>query len=189
VLCVDGYEFICDPGTFIYTALPDQRNLFRSTAFHSTLVVGGREQHRIPSDMREGLFWVQSNNANASTLTCTHTEWVACHKGYGKIHTRRVAIDNSTIIVQDDCTLDLPKSIICMLHPTVEVHRVEKGVECTRDGRTLRIQSDDAISVENAWYSPEYGMRVPTTRLVMMMSSHRHEFRITRIEASTTSAS
>ena len=23
VLCVDGYEFICDPGTFIYTALPE----------------------------------------------------------------------------------------------------------------------------------------------------------------------
>lgn len=43
-LCVGGEDVIVDPGTFVYTSDPRQRNLFRSTTSHNTVVVNKHEQ-------------------------------------------------------------------------------------------------------------------------------------------------
>lgn len=42
-----GTSFISDPGTYVYTADLALRHRFRSTAFHSTVEVDGREQNTI----------------------------------------------------------------------------------------------------------------------------------------------
>ncbi len=42
-----GTAFIVDPGTYLYTGDLPQRHLFRSTAYHSTVQVGEREQRPI----------------------------------------------------------------------------------------------------------------------------------------------
>ncbi|MFH4410619.1 heparinase II/III-family protein, partial [Acinetobacter baumannii] len=36
-LTIDGKEIIKDPGTYLYTAIPEKRNLFRSTGAHFTI--------------------------------------------------------------------------------------------------------------------------------------------------------
>jgi hypothetical protein len=41
-----GRAFIVDPGTFVYTADLQQRHLFRSTAYHSTVQIDGVEQNQ-----------------------------------------------------------------------------------------------------------------------------------------------
>jgi hypothetical protein len=44
-VAVGGAAFIVDPGTFVYTHNLDERHLFRSTAYHSTVQVDGLEQN------------------------------------------------------------------------------------------------------------------------------------------------
>jgi hypothetical protein len=44
-LCASGQTWIQDPGTYVYTADYEARNLFRSTAFHNTLAMPGYEQN------------------------------------------------------------------------------------------------------------------------------------------------
>jgi len=47
---VDGAPVFVDPGSYVYTADPDARNLFRSTRSHNTLSVGDEEQNELRPD-------------------------------------------------------------------------------------------------------------------------------------------
>jgi hypothetical protein len=59
-----GTAFIVDPGSYLYTANLHERNLFRSTAYHSTVQVDGAEQNTID----EGVPFVIGNEAQPRVL-------------------------------------------------------------------------------------------------------------------------
>jgi len=85
-----GRAYIVDPGTYVYTADLQKRHEFRSTAYHSTVQIDGREQNTTDLHMP----FVIGNEAKPRVL-----EWqtsddfdkvVAEHYGYPVIHRRTV---------------------------------------------------------------------------------------------------
>jgi len=88
-----GRPVIIDPGTYVYTADLEKRHEFRSTAYHSTVQIDGKEQNTTRVDMP----FVIGNEAQPRVL-----EWktsddfdkvVAEHYGYPVIHRRTVTFD------------------------------------------------------------------------------------------------
>lgn len=88
-----GRPFIVDPGTYVYSADLQKRHEFRSTAYHSTVQIDGKEQNTIHVDSP----FVIGNEAQPRVL-----EWksnadfdrvVAEHYGYPVTHRRTVVFD------------------------------------------------------------------------------------------------
>ena len=85
-ICVSscGRAFIVDAGTYVYTANLQERHLFRSTAYHSTVQIDGREQNTTD----EQLPFVIGNEAQPRILnweTSATTDRVSAeHDGYAR---------------------------------------------------------------------------------------------------------
>ena len=88
-----GQAFIVDPGTYVYSANLQKRHQFRSTAYHSTVQIDGKEQNTIKVDSP----FVIGNEAQPRVL-----EWktnddfdkvMAEHYGYSVTHRRTVTFD------------------------------------------------------------------------------------------------
>lgn len=54
-LTIDNKDIVVNPGTYLYTPIPNRRLEFRNTAAHNTMVVEGEEQNECPAG-RLGLF-------------------------------------------------------------------------------------------------------------------------------------
>ncbi|MBA3765893.1 MAG: alginate lyase family protein [Acidobacteria bacterium] len=79
-----GREFIVDPGTYVYTSDLRERQLFRATAYHSTVEVDGAEQNTT----LEGMPFVMGDEAHPRVLTWDSAperdRIVAEHDGYAR---------------------------------------------------------------------------------------------------------
>jgi len=104
-----GAAFIVDPGSYVYTFNLQERNLFRSTAYHSTVQVDGAEQNTID----ERVPFVIGNEAQPKVLaweTTADTDLVSAEqKGYRRlshpiIHRRTIKFDKRKRfwLVQDE---------------------------------------------------------------------------------------
>lgn len=91
-----GHVFIVDPGTYVYSADLARRHEFRSTAYHSTVQIDGREQSTI--DVQTP--FVIGNEANPKALEWTTSDdfdkVVAEHYGYAPLTHRRTVIFNKS---------------------------------------------------------------------------------------------
>jgi hypothetical protein len=88
-----GRAFIVDPGTYIYSADLAKRHEFRSTAYHSTVQIDGKEQNTICVDSP----FMIGNEAQPRVLEWKTTDdfdkVVAEHYGYSVTHRRTVVFD------------------------------------------------------------------------------------------------
>jgi hypothetical protein len=99
-LCVDGKPVIVDPGTYCYTSNMEIRRLFRSTAYHNTVVIDGEEQITIHNSMFSlinphgevrVLRW--ETNAARDLLEAEHTGYTRLSDPV--VHRRRFVLDKS----------------------------------------------------------------------------------------------
>jgi hypothetical protein len=88
-----GRAFIVDPGTYVYSADLAKRHEFRSSAYHSTVQIDGKEQNTIHVDSP----FVIGNEAQPRVLEWKTTDdfdkVVAEHYGYSFTHRRTVVFD------------------------------------------------------------------------------------------------
>jgi uncharacterized heparinase superfamily protein len=179
-LCVSvacgGEELLVDPGTYTYASAGAERNLFRGTAAHNTLVVDGAEQAE-PGGVfnwrtqvearadgwlaREGFDLVVARHAGYARLAqpVVHQRWVFHRKGG-----RLFFLDRVTGAGEHELELRWH------LAPGVEATAEPGGVVVLRTpgGRTHALLTAGACAphLEEGWYSPVYGRREACTVLV-----------------------
>lgn len=98
-LFIDDQEIVRDPGTYIYTPLPDSRNKFRSTEVHFTPQIQGKEQSTWFSGQM-GLFGLD-RVVQAEVLLFDSEGFIGRHSGFGTNVYRIVQLTSNAIIISD----------------------------------------------------------------------------------------
>ncbi|MCO7570127.1 heparinase II/III family protein [Pseudomonas chlororaphis] len=159
-VCFDGVPFILDPGTYVYTALPEQRNAFRSNRAHATLSAEPGEQNGWLAGVT-GLFSL-SRVAPTRVIQATEAGFVGEHDGFTATHRRSVVFLDDGFEVVDEHSAGAGE-LAFPLAPQVRVQRDGQGWLLAADGRQVRLEiSAGQAAVEKGAYSPGYGCKVET---------------------------
>jgi hypothetical protein len=167
-LAADGRELLIDSGTFQYVGEASERDRFRETRAHNTLMIGGQDQsqprgpfgwERLPRVQAEG--WIAGK---------TFDLFVGSHDGYARlpnpaIHRRFVFSLKSGLIFVRDLALgfgEYPLDVFWHLgHGLVQQ---EPGL-FVGDGAGLRFVTVNGHkwsgTVEEHFHSPAYGAKQP----------------------------
>ncbi len=183
----EGVNILADPGTYCYHGELMWREWFRSTAAHNTVEIGGLDQ----SESGGPFLW--NTHARTATLTCEVGEqpvqtWSAEHDGYLRLntptmHRRSVTLDSPgrrlTVVDTFDATAAAPLRTSWHLGPDIVVDldgaQARLSWQVGRDRRQGRLVLPEGLAwiVHRAdangavgWYSPRFGVRVPSTSLV-----------------------
>jgi Heparinase II/III-like protein/Heparinase II/III N-terminus len=175
-LCAGDQPLVVDPGAFIYTADPAARNLLRSTAFHATLQVDGREQNELGTDY---LFRLP-DRTRAEALSFKGGAFEGRHHGFEPTeHSRRIELVDRGLVIRDVAEGD--GELLEWTFPLMPPCDVSVGtgrVVAAWSRRTLALECDEVEwRVEDGWYSPRYGVRVraPFVRARRQQGNHRTE--------------
>jgi hypothetical protein len=192
-LVLGGVPLIVDPGTGQYTGDIHQRNLFRSTSMHNTVMVDDVEQNEIGPEDDIGAVWSLGNDARGKMIAWTMGEsfdrLVAEHTGYLRlpmplIHRRTFELrhDFSFFRVEDvfqgagkSGKHRLEWSLV--LAPDVVADRVAPTQWVLRAGeRNFDFRSSIIFEQVPCPYSPSYKRLVQTSRLRGLHDEPSHLF-------------
>ncbi|HEX2190353.1 MAG TPA: heparinase II/III family protein, partial [Longimicrobiaceae bacterium] len=95
-LAVDGRDVLADPGSFLYTALPELRNRYRSDRAHHGFSSPSRES----AGLDAGLFTL-GGDPRARCLRFDEGGFVGMHTGFGFPVVRRVEVHADSVRVED----------------------------------------------------------------------------------------
>lgn len=95
-LVIDGRTWVADPGTYLYTPLPERRNAYRSARAHFVPRIPGRE----PGSLSRNLFRLDAAG-EGECLYFGARGFAGRHFGYGVAVYRLVAIEVDRVVVQD----------------------------------------------------------------------------------------
>jgi uncharacterized heparinase superfamily protein len=170
-LAFEQRPLVLDPGSYLYTADPGERNRFRSTAAHSTLQIDGAEQNPISA---EALFSMPDRRRaemlewRASPEGAT---FVGRHHGFEALaapatHTRALELDGASRALRITDTVSSAQAHDLLwsfpLAGAAAAQAAAGLATATFDGGVrLEIDVPGAdVSVESGWISPSYGRRV-----------------------------
>jgi uncharacterized heparinase superfamily protein len=166
-------SFIVDPGTYVYTPEPAWRNVFRSTAYHNTLMVDGEEINRISPDLFQ-LMNDASPVVNKWDSTQQKDFLDAEHNGYKRLmkpvtHRRQFYFDKTQNywVIRDLITGNGQHALSWYFHFDAGIDLIiRNGVTVEtlcNEGANLILQATDSqpvwLELEKGWVSPSYGLK------------------------------
>jgi hypothetical protein len=184
-----GVDLIADPGNSSYGSEPEWRAFFRSTSAHATLQLDGAEQ----AEQWGPFLW--GSRAEAEIIELARADdgsartVVARHTGYRRLrppldHTRTVSVgddDRADLLIHDVVHGAASADVRSTIHLGPDVELLLTGsvatLSWTVDGRQhsaeLVLDANLSWSAHRGelapplgWYSPRFGVRVPTWALV-----------------------
>ena len=169
---VDGVPVVVDPGTGVYTSDPAIRNRFRGTASHNTAMIDGVEQNDIRFEWLFRMFETSRPEHVRVDEAPGALEYEGRHHGYERLpspvtHARRVTLERSSehLHVADTFVGTGRHSLSWRFQcaPGAVVTVGAEGVEIAAPSVRVRLSVPDAVrvEVEDAWYSPSYGVMLP----------------------------
>ncbi|UXY50307.1 heparinase II/III family protein [Pseudomonas tohonis] len=155
-----GEPFLLDPGTYVYTPLPELRNAFRSTHAHATLSAAPGEQNGW-LEGATGLFSL-SRVASARVIRATPECFIGEHDGFVAPHRRSVTVLDDGFEVIDECRA-AARELAFPLSPGVQVIQDESGWLLDTGKVRVRLEvSGGCSTLEEGAYSPGYGCKWKT---------------------------
>jgi len=186
-LFLDGKRVLIDPGTYLYTPLPELRNKFRSTYYHNTITVDNEEQSRF---VHKSLFLLR-NDARVKVNSWVSTEkydfFDAEHYGYrrlenGIVHRRQIFFDKKSLsfFIKDIIKGEGRHSfnINFILSNEVSLYLKNNTLNAQlgySKGKYLNIHPlkpiDLSMKIEKGFVSPAYGEIKKTNMLIYFIES------------------
>jgi uncharacterized heparinase superfamily protein len=182
-LTVDDRPVLVDPGTYLYHSGGTERNWFRGTRAHNTLVFGGRDQSVISGPFN----WSHKAKTHLKS-SATGAEWDLCasHDGYAKVsgvtHERSVTAIAGGMRVHDRLIgkgatpeITVKSEIVFQCAPDIVVRIDDMAASLQRDGKPiarLHVSAAGQLAVasggnigDGGWVSERFGEKSPAPRL------------------------
>ncbi len=166
---------LVDYGTYIYTALPELRNKFRSTGFHNTLYVKGIEQNSI----EEGLF-VMPDRSHAKIEQIGTNQIIGSYAGYKYKHRREITIYKTGIAGIDLCDWRGEKIInFCLIPGAIAAIISPTKIKIIIEHLVIFLEHDSGVAaIENAFYSPSYGVKKESSIINIYTASDQIKWKV-----------
>jgi hypothetical protein len=169
-LMLDGQDIIVDPGTYVYTSYPEERNKFRSTEYHNTAKFNDFEQNEFPDD---GIFSLPDRVKiiNAEIMEEGDRVNFLGEIRYADVVHKRIIVldkksDNWEIKDTFSCSRPVNVKLIFHLHPGL----ISDGnaLLVKENGRQVASIKVKGCSFEKGEYdySPAYGIKTKASCLI-----------------------
>jgi hypothetical protein len=151
-LCVDGEQWLIDPGTFTYVGNVDQRNRFRGSGAHNTVRIDGENQAIFAGPFRWDnppqvslLRWESSPDEDVVTAVCRYR---------GLEHYRHVHFAKNAALL-----------IVDLVEGPPGEHKLEQLWHLGDGAQRERFRFPQSPEILSRWRSRCFGQREPATVL------------------------
>lgn len=157
-LFIDGQPFFVDSGTFNYHVTPEDRNYFRSTVAHNTVMIEQQEQ----SEMLGPFIWGKKSHTALSDIVVKDglvTIKMECQGTSGK-HSRKIEFNQKNQLKIYDYIKKHKGKAFFHISPNSTI-RIEKGrIVCSKSEQKIIIQCDGGNpEIIDSEFSSKYGSK------------------------------
>jgi len=163
-LILNGHDIIVDPGTYVYTSYPEERNNFRSTGYHNTANFSGFEQNEFTEkdifSLPEKIKIKETNLKEIDNNIIFQGEI-----RYADItHKRKITLDGDSGSWHIKDIISSPKhlkgTLLFHLSPNLTYNGNKIVVKETKEKIAAIEIMESKIEEDGYDYSPEYGRKV-----------------------------